>query len=105
MSRLTWRKVARRDVADAAYWYGTEAGLAVGERFLAAVEAALAHVTQNPASGSRRYAMPLQLEGVRFWPVQGFPYLIFYIDRDTHVDVLRVLHAQRDIPAWLQGTP
>jgi toxin ParE1/3/4 len=33
---------------------------------------------------------------------EGDPYLIFYIDRDDHVDVWRVLHAQRDIPARLR---
>ena len=32
----------------------------------------------------------------------AYPYLIFYIERDGHVDVWRVLHALRDIPAWLQ---
>nr|MEA2799523.1 toxin ParE1/3/4 [Phenylobacterium sp.] len=31
-----------------------------------------------------------------------YPYLIFYVERDSHVDVWRLLHAERDIPAWLQ---
>jgi hypothetical protein len=26
---------------------------------------------------------------------------VFYVERDEHVDVWRVLHAQRDIPAWM----
>lgn len=73
----------------------------MGERFIAAVEAGVKHVSRHPASGSLLYAMPLQLEGQRFWPVHGFPYLIFYLEHDTHVDVWRLLHAQRDIPAWM----
>jgi toxin ParE1/3/4 len=33
--------------------------------------------------------------------VQRYPYLVFYVERDDHIDVWRVLHGQRDIPAWL----
>ena len=101
MKPAAWRSAARRDAADAAYWYGTQAGLAMGERFLTAVDAGIAHISLHPASGSPRYAMPLNLEGLRFWPLDGFPYLIFYIERDSYLDIWRVLHAQRDVPAWL----
>ena len=38
------------------------------------------------------------------WLLKGYPYLVFYIERDSHIDVWRVLHAQQDIPAWLQAT-
>jgi toxin ParE1/3/4 len=31
-----------------------------------------------------------------------YPHLIFYIERDDHVDVWRVLDGKRDIPAWMQ---
>jgi toxin ParE1/3/4 len=31
-----------------------------------------------------------------------FPYLVFYLEREDHVDVLEVLHGKRDIPVWLQ---
>lgn len=30
-----------------------------------------------------------------------YPYLVFYVAGDDHVDVWRVLHAERDIPEWL----
>jgi toxin ParE1/3/4 len=32
-----------------------------------------------------------------------YPHLIFYIERDDHVDVWRVLHGQRDIPQVRRG--
>jgi len=35
--------------------------------------------------------------------VKRFPYLAFYVERADHVDVWRVLHGARDIPAWLKG--
>jgi toxin ParE1/3/4 len=44
----------------------------------------------------------LKLQDMRFCPLNGFPYLIFYVERETHVELWRVLHAQRDIPAWMQ---
>jgi toxin ParE1/3/4 len=37
------------------------------------------------------------------WPLRGFPYRIVYRDTGALLDVWRVLHAQRDIPAWLRG--
>lgn len=101
MKPAVWRDAAERDSAEAACWYATQGGLAPGERFLAAVEAGVDHVSRHPASGSPRHAMPLRLEGLRVWQVDGFPYLIFYIERDDHVDIWRVLQAQRDVPAWM----
>lgn len=44
----------------------------------------------------------LNLPGLRAWPLTRYPYLVFYVERSDHVDVWRVLHAQRDIPAWMQ---
>jgi plasmid stabilization system protein ParE len=34
--------------------------------------------------------------------VARYPYLVFYIERPDHIDVWRVLHGQRDVPAWMQ---
>ncbi len=101
MKPAIWRKAAQRDAAEAAYRYAMQGGLALGERFLAAVETAVGHVSRHPASGSLGHATALKLEGLRFWPVHGFPYLVFYIEHETQVDVWRVLHAQRDVPAWM----
>lgn len=50
--------------------------------------AALCHPNQ--------YARPALLAG------EAFPPSDFYVEREDHVDVWRVLHGQRDIPAWLQ---
>ena len=38
------------------------------------------------------------------WPLNRYPYLVFYAEQGQQVDVWRVLHAQRHIPAWLQET-
>ena len=96
------RKLARADIEQAAAYYFDTAGLAVAERFVAAVEAAVARAATHPEAGSARYAQALDRPGLRFWLVRGFPYLVFYRDAGVYLDVWRVLHAERDIPAWLR---
>ena len=96
------RKVANRDVEAAIDWYLAEAGPAVALRFIAALESAYRAIAANPSAGSPRYAQELALPGLRSRRLTRFPHLVFYVEREDHIDVWRVLHAQRDIPAWLQ---
>lgn len=46
-------------------------------------------------------AHALDLPGLRCWPHTRYPYLVFYLQQQDHIDMWRVLHATRDIPAWL----
>ena len=76
------------------------------ERFLDAVQKAFDLIGGQPGIGSRRYAHLPMWEDLRLWPVPGFErHLIFYVERPGHVDVLRVLHGARDIPAALMDDP
>lgn len=45
----------------------------------------------------------LNLPDLRSWALSRYPYLIFHIERPDHIDVWRVLHSKRDIPAWMQA--
>ena len=98
------REAAARDVEEALTHYEQEAGATIARSFITALERAFLHIALHPASGSPRYATELGLPGVRSWPVDRFPYLVFYVQRQGSIDVWRLLHAQRDIPAWL-GPP
>lgn len=98
------REAAARDVDSALAHYEEEAGASVARSFIDALERAVQHVGRHPATGSPRYATELGLPGLRSWPLDGFPYLVFYVQRQGSIDVWRLLHAQRDIPAWL-GPP
>lgn len=102
--RLELLPQAERDLKQATVWYREQGGEALALKWVDAASAALRHIGAHPGSGASRYAHAMNIGGLRFWQVHGFPYLIFYIERDTHVDVWRALHAQRDIPAWM-GEP
>jgi toxin ParE1/3/4 len=93
---------AERDIGDAMEHYQREGGATLAARWADAVEAALRYIGEHPATGSARYAAQLKLAGLRFWPVRRFPYLIFYVERAGCVDLWRILHAKRNIPAWLR---
>lgn len=101
MKAIVPRALANRDVEDAVDHYLAEAGENVALGFIEALEKAYTHIARHPASGSPRYAHQLGLAELRFWPLGRYPYLVFYMEADQHIDVWRVLHQQRDIPAWM----
>lgn len=96
------RAQARADVDEAVAWYLGEAGEAVALGFVDALEQAFTPIGRQPATGSPRYAHALNLPGLRHRGLNNYPYRVFYVERPDHVDVWRVLHAERDIPAWMQ---
>ncbi len=97
------RALAVRDAEEAVDYYLGEGGSAAALGFVEALEQAYAHIGRFPGSGSSRYAFELDLPGLRCWPLSGYPHLVFYVERDDSVDVWRILHAERDIPAWMRG--
>lgn len=101
MKPLHWHPLARLDADEAAAWYAEQGGLTLELAFANALESATTRIAQHPGAGSFRYADMLKINGLRFWPTRNFPYLIFYLERDAQIDIWRVLHAERDIPAWM----
>ena len=97
------RALAHADIEAAVDHYASEAGEAVALGFIEALEAAFAHIARHPDSGSPRYALELDLSGLRSWPLALYPYLVFYVVNPNAIDVWRVINARRDIPEWLRG--
>lgn len=95
------RSVANRDVEEAIEFYLGEGAAPAALGFVDALERAYAHIARHPGTGSQRYGHALNIPGLRSWPLTRYPYLVFFIERDDHIDVWRVLHGQRDIPVWL----
>lgn len=96
------RKSARLDIDLAADRYQSEAGPDVALRFIDAVEAAFRVIGDRPSVGSSIWADRLGIAGLRSRPVARFPYLVFYLEHDEHIEAWRVLHTKRDIPATLE---
>ncbi|GGE53475.1 plasmid stabilization protein [Agaricicola taiwanensis] len=97
------RELARQDIEQAVDYYAREVGPEIALGFVRDLEQAFLFLAENPASGSPRYGFELDIDELRGWPLKRHPYLIFYMDREDHVDVWRILHAQRDLPQWLRA--
>jgi toxin ParE1/3/4 len=98
------RQKAEQDIDDAIDYYYGEGGANLALAFIDALEVAFQYLAAHAESGSPRYAIELDLPGLRYWPLKKFPYLIFYVETEIRVDVWRVLHGKRHIPPTMQGT-
>jgi toxin ParE1/3/4 len=97
------REQASRDVDDAVEYYLKEGAAQAALGLVDALEDAYALLGRHPAVGTTRSAHELDIPGLRTWPLRRFPYLIFYLELDDRIDVWRVLHNRRDIPASMQS--
>lgn len=100
---LRLRERAALDIDQAVDHYLTEAYIAVALRFVDAVERTIGQISRSPQSGSLRFSYELEIPGLRVRPLAHFPYLVFYVVGDEVVDVWRILHTRRDIPAAISG--
>ena len=102
--RLPLVRRARADLdASEALDHHLGESVPVAEGFVGALEAAFAHIQRAPATGSPRWAHALHVPGQRSWPLTRYPYLVFYLLLPDRIEVWRVLHGKRDIPAWLSS--
>jgi toxin ParE1/3/4 len=95
------RRRAADDLETAVDHLLAEALAGVAARFVDAVERALQHVARHRHGGSLRFSYDLDLPELRVWPLPGFPYLVFYVERDSEIGVWRILHTRRDISSML----
>ncbi len=104
------RALADHDVSGALEQYLSQSKRAA-TGFVNALEKAIQHIQHNAATGSPRWAHELNIPGLRSWRCGRYPYLVFYVIAgemgDQRIEVWRVLHERRDIPAWMgvDGAP
>ncbi|MDP3135974.1 MAG: type II toxin-antitoxin system RelE/ParE family toxin [Burkholderiaceae bacterium] len=96
------RGQANRDIDEAIAFYLTENAEKAALGLIDALEQAYTHIGRHPGTGSPRYAHELNLPGLCVWQLARYPHVVFYVERPDHIDVWRVLHGQRDIPAWMR---
>ncbi len=92
------RSLAALDVEGALAHLKAESGASVAIAFIDAFEAAVNQICRTPNTGTLRFAYDLGIPDLRAQPLRRFPYLVFYVAHDSHVDIWRVLHTRRDIP-------
>ncbi len=95
------REQADHDANEAIVSYRDSVSERVPMRFVDALEESYAYLIDHSGAGSPRYSHELDIPGLRFWRLTGYPYLVFYIETVDVVDVWRVLHEERDLPQWL----
>ncbi len=94
------RAAAEQDIAEAVDHHRDEGGPEVALDFVDALEATIADLYDHPLIGTLRFAFELDIPDLRSWPLQRFPYVVFSMPDDDRIDIWRVLHARRDIPAF-----
>lgn len=104
-NRVEKRPQAIRDLADIAVYLADESGSdELAFRFLDAAEASFESLATRSEMGSARKYNDTALVGVRMWRVAGFPnHLVFYRPIEGGIEVIRVLHAKRDIESLFGG--
>lgn len=89
---------ADAETAEAARWYERHR-FKLGGEFLAAVDAAIARIEENPRIGSRTPGVAD--ENIRRVFVRRFPYHVVYIELPDRLQVLAVAHDRRRPAYWL----
>jgi len=70
----------------------------VALRFFDAARQTFSQLAQMPGVGSLYNIENPRLVGLRKWAVRGFDkHLIFYVERDECIEIVRLLHAARDL--------
>ncbi len=90
------RALAAADIEAASDFYVDQAGDQTALEFIATVERGIRRIGRNPNVGSLHFAYELALPDLRAWPLQRFPYVVFYQVSAAGPTVLGVLHGARD---------
>lgn len=98
--------LATADITELADYFLAKAGVAVALRFVDHAERAFDRLLANPGIGALVGLDELPYEDIRRWHIDGFGSLmILYREVADGVEIVRVLHTARDIPALLRDAP
>jgi toxin ParE1/3/4 len=99
------RPAAQQDLVALSLWYADKGGETLAARMFDAARAALMPIQRMPGLGSPALAESVGMPGLRHLGVDGFPVRWFYLEREDHLDVLRLLGERQDIAAILADAP
>ena len=95
------RPAAESDLVTLTRWYAEQGGTTLAARLFDSAHAALEPIQRMPGLGSPLRAESVGITGLRHWSVEGFPVRWFYLEREDHLDVLRLLGERQDLAAIL----
>lgn len=105
MHRINSRPQAKDDVVDIADFLSHDSENAA-VRFTHAVDETLLRIGLFPMAGWAVNSDLPELTGVKAVAVRGFPrYLIFFLVKHDHVEVVRIMHGARDYNAIWSPRP
>ena len=90
------RPLARQDRRDEIRYYRHEAGSRIALKLADALGKALDELTQHPGIGSPVLGQELGIAGLRTWRIDGFPLTFWYFERETHIDIVRLVGQRQD---------
>ena len=92
MANLIKSPLARRDLSDIFQYLAKETEVERAQNFLRLIEEKCKLLAQFPEMGRTRHEFIISL---RSFPVKN--YIVFYLPVENGIEILRVLHASRDI--------
>ncbi len=90
------RPQAREDRRNEVRYYRQEAGTKVAGKLVDALQKALGELARHPGIGSPTLGQELGVAGLRTWRIAGFPLSFWYFERDTHLDIARLVGQRQD---------
>ncbi|WP_121971224.1 type II toxin-antitoxin system RelE/ParE family toxin [Leptolyngbya sp. BC1307] len=99
--KITIRPRASQDI-DEHYDFIAQRNSDAALQFFDAVRLTIAQIARMPGLGSIYRVRQQRLQGMRKWAVKGFKkYLIFYLEHDESIEVVRILYASQNIESIL----
>jgi toxin ParE1/3/4 len=91
---------AHADVLDIFAYLAKETSISTADGFLTNLQATLDQLATFPNIGARRTYENQMIKNVRIFPVKKFRhYLVFFRSTAEDIEVIRVVHGSRDLPA------
>ncbi|HAJ48386.1 MAG TPA: type II toxin-antitoxin system RelE/ParE family toxin [Alphaproteobacteria bacterium] len=97
MKRYTLSELAKADLASIKAYLKVEAGIPATRRVLHDISNAIERIGSMPGLGHVRE--DLTTLPVKFWQVRA--YFVIYTPQARPIEIIRILHASRDIPRLL----
>lgn len=97
--RVVWSPAAEQDLRDIWAYYARVASPETADNLLREIDRAGEGVVKNPLVSRERNELIAGLHSVVVRP-----HVIFFRVRNANVEIVRVLHGRRDLPAFFKGS-